>query len=254
MDMDKTATVVASALSLVGVIVVVVLTVQGNMETAELKNETEELRIEVEGELGLQDLALRRQSQENEQKAREWSVLAKWIPLLVDGSDAQSRRARSVIFVLFAGEAEGHVNRAFSSLTSDEREGQEAAIEEVLGQAQEVDQNAGPWLVVVASAVDLDAAMVEVNRAIDAQFTPIRVYQRTGSFFVTVGDFPGQPDADSMKLVAWETIGETAFVVDLQQWCPDAVEESLEEVVDFQLFDCPATTGDGASDSNGPAE
>ena len=206
----------------------------GSWRIEGVKTETDRLRISVEQ----QQVDLTRMALENEQQARRWAVLANWIPQVINPASRTAKEARAVLFVLFPDEAVQILANAFDSLTEEERAPQQDTIDEVIQQAEDLADRTGPWTVVLGGTPDLEATSDAVTKALDLGYSPVRVYLRDDLHVVTVGDFPTEGDAESTSLVLREQILESAFVVDLAQWCPEATEEPTEDE-QINLFRCP---------------
>ncbi|MCH8899134.1 MAG: hypothetical protein IH942_01420 [Acidobacteria bacterium] len=216
--MANEASKIAAALSGISLVGVAFISVFGTIRIESIKNDTAAL----DRQLQQQEINLKQQVFEAEEKSRTRAILTEWIPKLISGGDSEQKTARAILFVLFPNNASTYVTLAFESLSEIEKEEQAETIAEVLEQAEVVGELVGPWTIVIGSDSDSEAAEFEVKTILELEdgFTPVRIYHRNDLFATTVGDFATQTQAESAVLAVRDKVRNSAFVVDLQSWCP----------------------------------
>lgn len=109
------------------------------------------------------------------------------------------------------------------------------AQESFLRQAQPADaDDDGRWGIVVGGTRTYAGALDELRRARGAGYSLVSIYQRQ-NWFRTVIEFPSSADAQAALQTVRARVRSTAYVVDLQNWCPNRGEGGQEN-----LYRCPS--------------
>ena len=77
----------------------------------------------------------------------------------------------------------------------------------------------GPWMVVIGADKDHDSAQDEVKRAVRQGYTSVAIYKR-GNFFRTAIRFDSKSDAQDALEKIQDKIRGSAYLVNLNSWCP----------------------------------
>ena len=226
-------TIAGAILSLIAAVFVAIITIYGGMRIESIKSDTAQLTRDIEQ----QDIDLRKQIFEAEERSRTRAILTEWVPRLVSDQEPDQATARAVLFVLFPNDATRYVSLALESLTPGSLSKKEK--DELIEQARQVDQMVGPWIIVIGTSTDLKGAESQAERAAqeDGTPSPVSIYQRDGKYVTTVGDSPNQTQAESIALGVRETIEQSAYVVDLSSWCPKPEEKASIDAGERQIVE-----------------
>ena len=93
-------------------------------------------------------------------------------------------------------------------------------------------RSAAQWAVVTGADRELDAAMFEVNNLKEKGYRMVQLWLRDG-WYRTVIIFANREAAENNLKKIKREFRETAFIINLNRWCPEAVE--IEEGV---IFEC----------------
>lgn len=90
----------------------------------------------------------------------------------------------------------------------------------------------GQWAVVAGADRELDAAMYEVNKLKEQGYHMVQLWRRDG-WYRTVIIFENRETAENNLKKLKRVSRETAFITNLNEWCPEPVE-----IEDGLIFEC----------------
>ena len=223
-DSLSIATPVLALISALGVAVIGVL---GNTQLEEIRSQTSAAKTEVERlsvSIRAEEVVLEQHKFDAEQQNRRDTIVMEYVPKLLSADPDDRDVALATLFVLYPNEANDILSSVAESLGHEQGE----ALKPAIRQAESLSAKVGSWAVVSASSSTLESAQSEGSRAEEEGCTPVVIYKRGEWFATTVGDFPSQGEAESANIAIRSKIRESAYVVNLQSWCPNPVQSQAQ--------------------------
>ena len=183
-------------------------------------------------------LALEQQKFEADQQKLTDDRLVILVPQLLSADDGARRSAAAILFVLYPNEAQMIVDTTREAGTAKQQEALESASEA----AEMIAATTGFWAVVVGTASEFGDAVKETEVAAELGFGSTDVFQRGEVFATVVFDFPTEDDAQSALIPIRSDVRESAFVVNLNEWCPNPTDKTEEQPYQICELDEVATT------------
>jgi hypothetical protein len=103
---------------------------------------------------------------------------------------------------------------------------------------QTPDVQGGSWVILAGSDTTLEAAKYEYDRAVRANYKP-ELYKRGRWFVTTIGSFNSKGDAEKVLSEVQSQMRGSAFIVDLNSWCP---KPNSVEHGSYKYKECTDTT------------
>ena len=224
-------TIATAVLSLISALMVAIIGLTGNIRIEEIRSQTTAAQGEVDrlnAAIKQAEVALEQRKFDAEQQARRDQVITTYVPRLLSSDQSEKQAAVAILFILYPNEAKDILARVAESLGEETA----VALEETLKQATILDKKVGEWAIVIGSDTTLESAEYEATRAEEQGYTPL-IYLKGDWFATTVGPFPTQTEAESVNIAVRSTIRESAFVVNLNSWCPQPIQKS-------GYYECPS--------------
>jgi len=87
------------------------------------------------------------------------------------------------------------------------------------------------WSIIAGGDIDLEAATYEKNKAEKNGFKDVRIWLRNGSYRTCIGKYDSNTAALDDLFDTKEKLNKTAYVVRLDQWCPNKGFDEAQGIV-----------------------
>lgn len=214
-----------------------VLTFAVQREQNEIARDLGEREAALEEELGrreaaLEDLEIRDQVRLRNLERKE-RLIEQYLPLILDKDPDKRGQGIAALLSLMNEEEWQAVGRAIEQV--------DPSVEDELPDFF-IDQEAIAaidWGVTLGGYDDPDEAQDVAERARQADFSPIRMYQQGGQTFVAIAPIDTETEAEIQLRLAARRLPNTGAIVRLDDWCP-----SPRETDEADVFVCVAQVPD----------
>jgi hypothetical protein len=154
-----------------------------------------------------------------QQDRQRQTVVQACIPRLLGESEGDRRSAIAMLFALYPNDAKNILQSASASLP--ERSKVRATLHDATLRAESLAKLTGEWAVVLTNDPTLADAGAAAYRSRGLLSTPVEIYRRDNRFMTLAVGYPCRADAESAAIALRDRVQDTAFVVNLREWCPN---------------------------------
>ncbi len=208
-----TLTIIATASSLLSVILVALVTYNSSIRVASIQADTQ---------VKMQDVQIRNEQRklESDQRDQKQKFISENLPKLFSPNEVDRKITSSMFLIFYPDDAKSIFDStAISSTGTQKTEYQNASRE-----AASYNQQLGSWIIVAGGYQNFGDAKNAVDQATKLGIGSVTVYKKGNSYRLTIGSFPSREEAERANIAVRAKLLDTAYVVNLGSWCPKHTE------------------------------
>lgn len=207
--------IISVLLSIISAIVASVITHRTTLATKQIDSETQ---------ISLDE---HKYDYNREERRQKW--IAENAPKLLSSVETDRKVAKALILFFYPSDAERILNDLAATVGPAVKKDLE------LNPAQSNEINSQRWGIVVGGDATLDAALSEVRNAKSYNYRLVNVYLRQKYYRTVIEGYPDKASADRVNIAVAARIRDSSYVVNLNNWCPNATKSGAGN---NEYFEC----------------